>query len=418
MSMNLRSVPALLVALAFAVPLGGCASKSTAAGEASAAASEAGASAGKDSAVEEAVTLSTAELQGGASAETSIADKEGMLPLEEFQPVNPLDAAYHLGPGDMLQFRMYDEPTLDSPITVRYDGFISLPFVEDLNVMNLTRIEAVEMVKEAYKERFVEPDLDLAISDVRSKSYYVMGSVTRPSEFPYIKPITLLDAINTAGGMRVNTRSGDSFVGSQGQLVKALIIRVTANGRRVKEFDLRSLESNGPHESGAAVFPGDVIYVPEGVNLVYILGQVARPAVYELQDGMTLIRLLTQAGGPIWRSGKMGKVILLRQTGDDTTEAQLVNVKSILGGAADPLLEPGDVVYIPRKRVTRMSDWAQQFNGSISPVLSLYNQVWDTFYTDNRYRRLYDNNQLNDTGLAGVQQLIQTVGSVQQIVTP
>src|SRR5690606_36156393 len=103
-----------------------------------------------------------------------------------------------------------------------------------------------------------------------------------PAQYPYVRPISLLDAINIAGGKRVNTRGGDSFVGGQGQLIKALIIRNTELGRQVGEFDLKDLEKPGPHQSEALVYPGDLVYVPEGINLVYVMGELRNPGVFEL----------------------------------------------------------------------------------------------------------------------------------------
>ena len=95
----------------------------------------------------------------------------------------------------------------------------------------LTREEATAKVREAYQALYFEAEVSLQITEAMSKTYTVAGEVSRPAEFPYLKPITLLDAIVAAGGLRVNQRGGDSFVGGQGQLVKAIIIRGTGAER-------------------------------------------------------------------------------------------------------------------------------------------------------------------------------------------
>jgi len=71
-------------------------------------------------------------------------------------------------------------------------------------------------VKEAYSAYYMEPQLTLTILEASGKTFTVIGEVERPSQYPYSRPISLLDAISMAGGMRVNQRGGDSFVGGQG----------------------------------------------------------------------------------------------------------------------------------------------------------------------------------------------------------
>jgi polysaccharide export outer membrane protein len=304
---------------------------------------------------------------------------------------------YHVGAGDVLEFRSFDDEYLSRQVTVRYDGFISLPLVSDIYVADATRDEATARVREAYSGIFVDPQVSLVVVEVNSKSYYVMGDVSNPHIYTYTRPITLLDAINTAGGMRVSTRGGDSYVGAQGQLTKAYIIRRAGGERMVNEYDLRGLRNPGAHPSDAAIFPGDIVYIPEGINLVYLIGSVSRPDVYELTEGMGVLELMARAGGPAESIARMNHALLIRELDPTTTEILQLDLRVIMQTGKDIPLKPGDVIYVPRKPLVHMQEFVGRFTGTISPMLDLYQQAYETYYTKDRYDRLFDEDMDNNS---------------------
>lgn len=329
----------------------------------------------------------TEPTQNAASASASVSEAVETLP------------EYRIGPGDVLFFRSYNDASIGGEVVVRYDGYISLPLVPDIHVENASRDVATERVRESYSQVFSDPQISLSVRSVGSKSYYVMGNVNSPREFAYLKPLTLIDAINNAGGLRLNRRGGDSFTGAQGQLVKALIIRHVNGERQVTEYDLKNLSRTGAHAADTPILPRDTVFVPEGVNLIYILGEVARPSVYELAEGMTMLRMLALAGGPRWQSGRLRQAILMREVDDDNTDVQLVNVRKMLKGRGDILLEPGDIIYIPQRHLTRSSEFVRQFTQTISPLINLYTQAYDAInITDRLDSRILNNNNQSGSG--------------------
>lgn len=232
--------------------------------------------------------------------------------------------------------------------------------------------------------------------DAKGKVYTVLGEVARPAESPYTRPISLLDAISIAGGMRVNQRSGDSYVGGQGQLVKAFIIRDNGGDRQVMDFDLRNFRQSGPDPSNARVLPGDIVYVPESQNLVYLLGEVGRANVYAITEGLTMLRLLAFASGFQESTARLRHVLLLREINETETKIMVVDVRRIIKTGQDVLLEPGDVIYVPRKRLVNAREFVQQATGTISPILSLgqqvmslYTQTYDAYYMKDRMDLLF-----------------------------
>jgi len=312
----------------------------------------------------------------------------------------PADTAYRISPGDMLSFRSFDDEKLSMEVVVRYDGCISLQMIPDLKVSGLTREEAEQMIREAYSAVYVEPQLTMAIVDAQGKTFTVMGEVATPREFPYIRPISILDAINLAGGLRVNQRGGDSFIGGQGQLVSAFIIRRDGLGRTVTNYDLRGFRKEGTdNPADTPVLPGDIVYVPEAQNLVYLFGEVGRPSVYPITEGLTLLRLLVQAGGFPESTARIRQVAITREINETESKIMLVDVRENMKEGKDFVLEPGDIVYVPRKKLMSAADFVQRVTapfssamGFGSQVLGLYQQAYSAWYTKDSYDLLYGNN--------------------------
>ncbi|MBI5094666.1 MAG: polysaccharide export protein [Candidatus Hydrogenedentes bacterium] len=360
------------------------------------------------SAVSDKATVPTSELRGEQAPAPALGGTPEPGAAAAANAPNPDE--YPIGPDDLLDFRSLDDPSLSSSVTVRYDGCISLPLVPDLVVKNATRSQAEDMIRKAYSKVFKDPQVSLTIRESRSKSFYVMGDVNKAAEFPYKRDTTLLDAINTAGGLRINQRSGDTFVGQQGQLTKALIIRHVGDERQITEYDLRNLSSPGPHASDTPVYPGDIVYVPEGVNLIYVIGEVRSPGVFQMTEGMKLLELIVRTGGPDFSTAKLKHVVLLREVDETHTEVLIVDLKHILSTGQDVPLKPGDVVYVPRKDLVRAQEFVGRFTGSLSPLMGLYNQAWSTYYTAAQFHRTFDNKVLG--GVQGYIQQLQNANSI------
>jgi len=325
-------------------------------------------------------------------------------------PQNPPQAAfdYRIGAGDLLFFRSFDDPNLTMTVPVRYDGHISLQVIPDIKVAGLTREEAEELVREAYSEYYLEPELTLSVSEVGSKSYTVMGEVMQPAQYPYTKPISLLGAINIAGGIRVNRQSDDSFIGNQGQLVGALLIRGKGEERKVYDVNLRDFDKPGASLADTPVLP-----------------DVAQPRVYAISEDLTLIRLLALAGGYRDFTAKLTKVVVTREISEAESQIILVDVKEAMRTGRDFRLEPGDIIYVPKRglvkaeeALTRAFAPASRVMSFAQQVMNLYQAAFDTWFTDDRFDLLFDDDQQGNLLIDSALTLQRFTDSVTQLVPP
>lgn len=307
---------------------------------------------------------------------------------------------YRIGAGDKVEFQSFnDEKISREELVVRFDGYLSLPLIPDVAVGNLTRSEAEERIREEYRSIFRDPQIALIVRDAASKSYAIVGDVEKPGVYPYTTSTKLIEAISLAGGLRRRSSSSSvgGFVGVTGQLTKAFIIRTVNGERQVLQFDLRSLGTPGAHDSEVQVQFGDLIYIPEGVNLVYLLGESRNPVIVELTEGMKLLQLLALSGGFDSSTARLNGVVLMRQVDGENTQVLKMNVREMLRTGKDVPLVPGDIVYIPRKRLVALQEFVSRFTGSISPVLDLYTSAVDAYFAKDLQQSLIDQGGGNRT---------------------
>ena len=111
-----------------------------------------------------------------------------------------LHGEYRIGAGDTLDFQLFDDTQMSREVKVRYDGYISLPQIEEMKVAGMTRAEALDSLNKAYLAVYKKPHIALTVKEAASKAFFLLGDVEKPGEYPYVRPLTVLEALNTAGG--------------------------------------------------------------------------------------------------------------------------------------------------------------------------------------------------------------------------
>jgi protein involved in polysaccharide export with SLBB domain len=94
---------------------------------------------------------------------------------------------------------------------------------------------------------------------------------------------TVLHAIYAAGGPRVD-----------GTLREVRIVR---GGKAVRTVDLYSFILRGEHGGSFQLQDGDVVYVRPASRRVAVVGEIMRPAIYDLRENESLGDLVSMAGG-------------------------------------------------------------------------------------------------------------------------
>lgn len=116
------------------------------------------------------------------------------------QPVDP--NKYLIGPEDILFINVWREHDLTMPASVRPDGKITMPLIGDVQAGGLTPAQLTKEIADKLGTYINRPDVNVMVTAVRSKKYYIDGEVNRPGEFYLIGPTRVLEALSNAGGFK------------------------------------------------------------------------------------------------------------------------------------------------------------------------------------------------------------------------
>jgi polysaccharide export outer membrane protein len=107
---------------------------------------------------------------------------------------------YRIGPEDVLQIKVWQEPQLSGIVQVRPDGVITPDLIGEVQVNGMTPEQLRERLVAEYSKLVNNPLVNVSVQAVRSKKYFVSGQgVLKNGEFPLVVPTTVMEALVKAG---------------------------------------------------------------------------------------------------------------------------------------------------------------------------------------------------------------------------
>lgn len=206
-------------------------------------------------------------------------------------PSAPVQEDYRIGVADVLDVTVFGEPDASrSGVTVDNDGTIDCPFIGRIKVGGQTARQVEQEIKARLaKSVLVNPTVSVSIVKYRSKTVSVQGQVRNPSEYILQGNVSLTSVLAQAGSM---TLEAGSFV---------IISRSQADGTTEQIKVTRKDIENGRAQN-VFLKDGDTVLVPKAETF-YVTGLVRTPAPYTWEEGLTVERAITLAGGPTERAG-------------------------------------------------------------------------------------------------------------------
>jgi polysaccharide export outer membrane protein len=159
--------------------------------------------------------------------------------------------SYTIGSGDVLAIDVWREQALSKQVTVRLDGKISLPLIEDIQTAGLTCEELKGVIEEKYKDFVEVPEVSVTLLKSGSGKIYMLGKVGSPGEHPLEKKMTVLQAISAAGGL-----------GQWADTSDIRLIRKIDGVERHFRIDYDAILSGKDVSQNVVLEPGDTIFVP------------------------------------------------------------------------------------------------------------------------------------------------------------
>ncbi|HEX5752289.1 MAG TPA: polysaccharide biosynthesis/export family protein [Archangium sp.] len=155
-----------------------------------------------------------------------------------------------LGPGDLVDVRVFQEPDHSGVWAVSPEGTIDYPLCGKVHLAGRTSGTAADALRECLTRYLRHPEVSVAIREYNSKKVFVFGEVQKPGTFSYEEGMTIIEAVTLAGGFTKLASPNGTQVARQdaGQQLKI----------RVPVKDIRD-----GAEKNFALRPGDIVYVPE-----------------------------------------------------------------------------------------------------------------------------------------------------------
>lgn len=252
--------------------------------------------------------------------------------IEEVQD----DGVYYLGAGDLLVIKVFETDKLDGEVRVSSKGFISLPLLGDINVMNLTAVEVEQLIEDLYRKDYLhDPHVSVYIKEHLSKQITLVGAIENPGTYEYVAQRRLLDVLAIGNGLK-------DVAGAYAHITRR---NPKTNKSSSYMVDLDDLITNGNMDHNHKILGGDVIFIPES-GQCFVDGAVRKPGIYALENNMTITEAIAIAGGLAGYADD-DSIKLIRFMGKGKRR-QVVSLSysDLQGGVGDTLLlQDQDIIY-------------------------------------------------------------------------
>lgn len=288
---------------------------------------------------------------------------------------------YRVGSGDVLNILVWHHPDLNTPSPISTNpeskqvsngawvdesGYLAYPLAGKVYARGKTLPELQSILTARLKRYIKNPQVSVNVAEFRSQRVSVSGAVGKPGQLPLTNvPLTLVDAIDQAGGTAANADTNN--------------IKWTQNGVE-RTISLQDIRQHGDLSQNLLLSGGDIIYVPTNEHSrIHVMGEVGRQAAMPLGNyGLTLTQALGNAGGINQVTANASGVFVIRNMPSDREKPIHVYQLNLKDASAYAManrfkLRADDVVYVTAAPVARWNRVISQVTASVSNIYYIDN---------------------------------------------
>jgi polysaccharide biosynthesis/export protein len=162
-----------------------------------------------------------------------------------------LPAGYVVGPEDVLTIVVWREKDLSGDVTVRPDGRITLPLINDIVAQGLTPDQLRDQLKAQFDKYVEDSSVSVVVKQINSRKVFVTGMVGKPGAYPLTSTMSVLQLISMAGGLNEFAKA------------KEIVVMRTENGApKAIKFNYEEVRKGRKLQQNIELRPGDTVLVP------------------------------------------------------------------------------------------------------------------------------------------------------------
>jgi polysaccharide export outer membrane protein len=159
---------------------------------------------------------------------------------------------YVIGPDDVLSILFWRDKDLSAAdVTVRPDGKVTLPLLNDVQASGRTPEQLGDAIREAARKYVEDPNPTVIVKEIKSRRVFITGRIEKPGPYPLNGKTTILQLIAMAGGLR-------EFVDGK----NISVMRSEKDRQTVYAFNYQDVVKKGYVHQNIELKPGDVVVVP------------------------------------------------------------------------------------------------------------------------------------------------------------
>jgi polysaccharide export outer membrane protein len=251
---------------------------------------------------------------------------------------------YEVGPSDVLNIKVFNEPDLSGPFSVDSDGTITFPFLGRVTVGGKTVRDIEAQLTKALTGAYLRnPQISVEIGNYRSRAIFILGAVKQPGKYSIEGPMTLLEVLARAGSLTAD--AGNTIIvqrykdGLAAAVSNEPMLPGDPRGAEVMRVNVSDL-NEGRLNANILLQDSDTIVVP-AADRFYVTGFVRQPGSFVLRPGMSVQQAIAEAGGFTERGSTRG-IKIVRQVNGKEIE---INVKM-----SDPV-KPNDTIRVRQRLI-------------------------------------------------------------------
>lgn len=208
-------------------------------------------------------------------------------PLQRSSNLLAADPSFVLGEGDEIEINVWRQDGLKRTAMIDTEGYISLPLAGQIRVGGMTVSETSAAIAGRLSKYFVDPQVDVRVSAIRSKRAHIFGEVSTPGTLVLDHSTSIWELVAKAGFTKDSNMERVVLIRNTGRLSKG------SPEFMISTVNLHPGELDASSVSALTVQNGDVVYVPP-LKVVGIERQMSRLAtviapILGMESGILLI---------------------------------------------------------------------------------------------------------------------------------